>query len=86
MAEPSIKEENEVVDDGIDIGISRLTDEKIQKTISSIQCGWHCGIDVSGACQMPHRALLIMSATNGFVLPHHYWFNQNLAAIAIIHR
>ena len=36
MAEPSRKEATKVVDDGIDVGISRLTEEKIQSVINGV--------------------------------------------------
>jgi Fe-S oxidoreductase len=36
MAEPSKKEATKVVDEGIDVGISRLTEEKIQSVINSV--------------------------------------------------
>ncbi|WP_319406400.1 electron transfer complex ferredoxin TmcB [uncultured Desulfosarcina sp.] len=36
MAEPSKKEKNKVVDEGIDVGISRLTEEKIRSVINSV--------------------------------------------------
>ena len=36
MAEPLKKEAKQVVDDGIDVGISRLTEEKIQTAINSV--------------------------------------------------
>jgi Fe-S oxidoreductase len=36
MAEPSEKEKNDVVDEGIDVGVSRLTEEKIQKVINDV--------------------------------------------------
>ncbi len=36
MAEASKKEENKVVDEGIDVGISRLTEERIQSVINSV--------------------------------------------------
>ena len=36
MAEPKKKEINAVVDDGIDVGISRLTEDKIQSVINSV--------------------------------------------------
>ncbi len=36
MPEPSKKEENEIVDEGIDVGVSRLTEDKIQSVINSV--------------------------------------------------
>ena len=36
MAEPSKKEETRIVDEGIDVGISRLTEAKIESVINSV--------------------------------------------------
>ena len=36
MAEPSRHEETQVVDEGIDVGISRLTDDQIQSVINTV--------------------------------------------------
>ena len=36
MAEPSKREASKIVDQGIDVGISRLSEEKIQSVINSV--------------------------------------------------